>query len=83
MGQDGKPIAGLDPVSSFPYYKIQVWKTSVGAWQDVQMRFDSLDDLHCFAIEQLAWTEKTRIVAVKGPGRRRIDGLFDAFGEPL
>jgi len=59
MGQRGKPVPRPDPMRRFPYYMIQVWNNRVSAWQDIQKRFESLQALHCFAIETLAWTETT------------------------
>ncbi len=82
MGQRKNQVPGLHPVTVFPYYKIQVWNVRVGAWQDIQKKFDSLDSLGAYAMAKLSWSETTRIVTVKSEGQRMIDKLFDAFGEP-
>ena len=67
-----KPISGLDPVRSFPYYKLQFWEERVAAWMDVQQRFASRDDLIDHAREHLEPQTLVRIVIVEDYGRRRI-----------
>ena len=83
MAKRRRPIAGLDPVRIFPYYKIQVWNERVSAWRDVRKKFESLDELHAFACAKLSRTETTRVMIVEGYGSRRVDETLDAFGDSL
>ena len=80
MAKRRRPIAGLDPVRTFPYYKIQVWNERVNAWRDVQKKFESLDELHTFARVKLSPSETTPVTVVEGCGSRRVDETVDAFG---
>ena len=75
-------VPGLTPVRDFPYYKIQIWQDNFGVWKDIQKKFLSLSELHCYALAHLDIHSRTRIVIVEDYGSRRLDGDFDAFGEP-
>ena len=67
---DSKP--GIEPVRSFPYYKLQFFDERVVAWMDVQVRFESRDQLLEYALSSLENQVRVRRVIVEGYRRRRI-----------
>ena len=83
MKRKKKETPGLDPVRSFPYYKIQVRHENIGVWKDIQKKFMTKSELHAYANLQLEREARTRIVIVEDYGRRRIERDTDVFGDPL
>ncbi len=63
---------GTQPVRRFPYYKLQHFDDRVAAWMDVQIRFESRDQLLDHALSSLEDEARIRIVKVEGYRRRRI-----------
>ena len=80
MRQRKNKTPGLEPVRSFPYYKIQVWQNEMGVWKDIQKKFMSLSELHCYATRHINRKVQTRVVIVEDYGLRKIYNGIDAFG---
>ena len=67
-----KPISGLDPARSFPYYKLQYYDTKLSVWIDIQKSFGSIEELHDYAASELEPNTQVRIVIVEEYGKRRV-----------
>ena len=77
MGQRRCYVPGLDPVRKFPYYKLQVWDEARAVWMDIQRRFESPEEIRCYAAARLSPSSKARVMIVEDYGRRRVDDSID------
>lgn len=82
MSKTRDEASGTGPAPNSVHYIVQVWNKETGVWQDVPKKFESLDDLACYAIMKIPWTAITRMITVDRRGGRHEHKLWDAFGEP-
>lgn len=80
MRRKKRTVPGLDPVRTFPYFKIQYRNDQLGVWTDVQKKFPTLESLTEFARQNLEMSLRTRIMKVEDYGSRRVLDNPDAFG---
>ena len=80
MSRKKRIVPGLDPVRSFPYFKIQYRDEKLGVWRDVQKKFAHIESLIEFAKQNLVQGQRTRIMKVGDYGSRRVLDSPDAFG---
>jgi len=81
MSPKRRSVPGLEPVRSFPYFKIQYRDEQLGVWKDVQKKFTTVEALTRFARLNLPATARTRVMKVEGYGSRRVLDSPDAFGD--
>ena len=81
MAPRKRPIPGIEPHRSFPYYKIQIWEEKRAVWIDVQKKFSTVEAVQAYARQNIERGRRARVMVVEGYGRRRIDETTDLFGE--
>lgn len=80
MSRERGKTPGLEPVRSFPYYKLQYRDECLGVWRDVQKKFRTLQALFDYAHQNLPPKTGTRAMIVEGYGSRRVLGPSDGVG---